>query len=166
MAISKKIRKHHVGGLENLSDPRVPKAPLEVYLRSAEGETFHVSTLHEGIYHLLSNEGYRLSVYERPDGAAGPTFGVVIRREGSHLAATIQAPIIDYVRLYLGFGQLKSEIHLDLTPKTPKPRPYRVVDEVRSLADFLVDEEGNSVDPSTLPEIPETEEVEVLIETF
>ena len=59
---------------ERLTEPRA--VPTEFYIRNKPGQTFWVSSLEEAIRHLLSDEGYRLSIY--PPGSDTPS--IVIRR--------------------------------------------------------------------------------------
>lgn len=94
MKTKAEIRKYLGGGLGNLSDPNIPKAEVEVYLRSRDGETFYVPTLAERIVHLLSNKGYRLSVTQWPEGAGfdKPCYKLVIYRLDNELEVEVQAP--------------------------------------------------------------------------
>lgn len=90
------IEKYKGGGITHPDDPNIPKASVEVYIRSMDGETFYVGSLAEGLAHLLSKEGYRISITEYPHGAGwGPQnerFGVVIERNGDSLFVSIKAP--------------------------------------------------------------------------
>ena len=90
------IRKYRGGGLADLGAPGIPQANVELYLRSAQGETFYVGSLEEGIAHLLSKDGYRLSINCWPNGAGWGLhqrrFGVVIRRLGDELVTELEAP--------------------------------------------------------------------------
>lgn len=89
-AIKRTIRKFFGGG-------ETPKAQVEVYVRSDQGETFYVPTLQEGIHHLLSNEGYRLGVYEdiHKDGSF-QRYAIVVFRGGSNLGLRLDAPMLNY----------------------------------------------------------------------
>jgi len=167
MGITKRIRKYSGGGLGHLSDTRIPKAEVQVYVRTATGETFYLPSLHEGILHLLSNEGSRLGVYEYPDGAGfGPNqhqYAIVVRRDhgvadGATMSVEIRAPMIaDHLTLR-SLREGESRIHLDLSP--PPPLEKRGTVEVVPLEDVLgmALEEAAGIDESSL-----TEEIEVTI---
>lgn len=114
-SITRNIRKVFAGGLAGLDDPGVPHAEVEVYIRDANNQTFHVPSLFEGLMHLLSNEGYRLSVYEWPDG---PGFnhnrvGIVVRRDGNSLSVCLEADCIEPYK--------PNEVVFDLKPKPLRP---------------------------------------------
>ena len=96
MGLVHTIRKYLGGGLGDMGDTNIPKARVEIYLRSQDGETFYVPTLYEGLLHLLSNEGYRLSVYEWPDGAGfeRDRFAITVYRSGNELSVKLGAPMI------------------------------------------------------------------------
>lgn len=121
--LKRKIRKFHVGGVGNLSDPRIPKAEVEIYLRSAGGETFYVASLHEAILHLLSTEGYRVGISEWPDGAGfgRDHYGVTVRREGNDLAVELRAPMVDALQSNEAQIRGESKVYLDFRPR-PTPR--------------------------------------------
>ena len=91
------VRKYVGGGLADLADPTIPKAQVEVYLRSKDGETFYAPTLMEGILFLLSNQGFRLTVVEWPEGAgiSRAEFGLRVYRCGQDLGVQIIAPMVD-----------------------------------------------------------------------
>lgn len=143
--ITRPVRKYHVGGLGTLDDPRIPQVPLELYIRSALGETFHVATLEEGISHLLSTEGYRLTIREWPDGPGftRDSFAVQIRRFGNKLVASIQAP-------WVAVDSQPGTIKWDFTPWPPLEEQGTI--EVISLEEVL-----------GLPPRPESPEEEVEI---
>jgi len=61
---------------------------VELYVRNRLGETFYVSSLEEAIKHLLSNEGYRLTIYP----AGSDTHSVVVRRTDRELSVNVRAP--------------------------------------------------------------------------
>lgn len=90
------IHKYYGGGLNNPEDPNIPQTTVEIYIRSSTDETFHVDSLAEGIAHLLSNEGCRLTITEYPDGkGTAPQnigFGVVIKRDGDEIQTGLRAP--------------------------------------------------------------------------
>jgi hypothetical protein len=90
------IHKYHGGDIAHPEDPRVPQTPVEIYIRDSNDNTFYVESLAEGIAHLLSNEGYRLSITEFLDGKGFGShnlgFGVIIRREGDNLEVSLRAP--------------------------------------------------------------------------
>lgn len=90
------IHRYYGGGLNNPEDPNIPQTTVEIYIRSSTEETFHVDSLAEGIAHLLSNEGCRLTITEYPDGkGTAPQnigFGVVIKREGDEMQVALHAP--------------------------------------------------------------------------
>lgn len=77
-----------------MADPDIPKGKMEIYIRSQEGETFYVPTLAEGIIHLISNKGYRLSVSHWPEGAGfdKSCYKLVIYRLGNELEVEVRAP--------------------------------------------------------------------------
>lgn len=104
--LKRTIRKVHMA---IWGDPNSPKAEVEVYCRDTNGQTFHVPTLYEGILHLLSNEGYRLSVWEWPDGAAvgNERFGITVRRGNKDLVVELAADC-------LAFTQRGNEVKYDL----------------------------------------------------
>lgn len=113
-ALKRTIRKYTGGGLANPDDAGIPLAQVQVYLRSAEGETFYVPTLYEGIQHLLSNQGYRLGVYESPDGNAwSERYAIVLFRAGDSLGVRLEAPMLRDVREL-------NEISFDLSYTGPK----------------------------------------------
>lgn len=91
------VRKYTGGGLSDLGDTGIPKAQVEVYLRSAEGETFYVPTLSEGILHLLSTEGNRLGISYWPDGAGfhKPEYKITIWRSSNELSCDVIAPMLE-----------------------------------------------------------------------
>lgn len=99
MEVKAKIRKYKGGGLGALNDPGIPQVEVEVYLRSSDGETFYVPTLQEGITHLLSDKGYRLTVNTWPQGAGidKPCYGLKIYRQGQNLSVNITAPGMAFV---------------------------------------------------------------------
>ena len=61
--------------------------PVELYIRSKQGETFYVSSLEEAIKHLLSDEGYRLTI----SPVRSDTPSIVVRRGSRKLAVNIHA---------------------------------------------------------------------------
>lgn len=71
-----------------------PMANVEIYIRSNRGETFNTGSLAEGICHLLSNEGYRLSIKELTcDGY----WNIQLRRFGDQITCEIHAPMLESV---------------------------------------------------------------------
>jgi len=68
-----------------LREPR--EVPVELYIRNRIGQTFYVSSLEEAIKHLVSDEGYRLSIYD----AGSDTPNLVVRRMGRELAVNVHA---------------------------------------------------------------------------
>lgn len=90
------INKYHGGGLGDLDDPNIPKAEVQIYLRSKDGEVFHVGSLAEGIAHLLSKDGYRLSIQSWPHGAGwqpqNELFNITIYRMEDWIFAALNAP--------------------------------------------------------------------------
>lgn len=76
------------------------KAPVEIYLREGgknSGDVFHTFSLREGILHLLSTEGKRLTVKEFPTGEHGvgePEFSIRVYKFGSELGTQLVAPML------------------------------------------------------------------------
>jgi hypothetical protein len=147
------ITKYHGGGLGHLSDPDIPKAEVEIYLRSKNGETFYASSLDEGMLHLLSNEGYRLGISVWPDGAGfdRDCYKITIRRDGNRLTTELIAPMLKYDP-----RQEPNTIKWDFSEKPAREELGEV--EVISLNEVL-----DLPEPELAPEDPK-EEVEVIID--
>lgn len=93
------IRKFSDGGLDNTRNPSIPKTSAEVYVRNRYGQTFHVHSLAEGILHLISNEGYRLSFWEYSEASANDSFplpsAITVYRDGNELSVRVQSAHLD-----------------------------------------------------------------------
>lgn len=166
MKVTAEIRKYSGGGIGDLGDSNIPKAQVEIYLRSQEGEIFYVPTLAEGIVHLLSKQGYRLGIYHWPAGAGfdKPRYDLVVYRDGDELEVEVRAPGLALFDLSSGVpkrttGKIiweKDEIPLSL-PRFPTDTAHPGI-EVVSLEEAL----GLSSLLSPKPEdLFETETVEI-----
>lgn len=69
-----------------------PMASVEIYIRTSNGETFNTGSLAEGICHLLSKEGYRLSIKEYTDD--GGIYNIQLRRFGNQITCEMDAPML------------------------------------------------------------------------
>lgn len=108
----RKVRKYHGGGLGDMADRGIPKAQVEIYLRSTRGETFYVPTLADGILFLLSREGYRLGISYWPDGAGfrKPEYKITIYRFGDELKCDIIAPMLETWKSSKEIGTLRWDL--------------------------------------------------------
>jgi len=97
------IHKYFGGNIGHPEDPGVPQTQVEIYIQDNNGKTFYVGSVAEGIAHLLSNEGYRLSITEFPDGKGfGPQnigFGLIVKRHGDNLETYLRAPGASTIQL-------------------------------------------------------------------
>lgn len=111
------IRRFDGGGLGNIADPNIPTPRVEVYIRDQGGDTFYVPTLYEGILHLLSNAGSRITISEWPDGPGlmREQFTVRIFREGNQLFTSIDAPCLQ------AFPRVHNGVAYNLEPRPAHP---------------------------------------------
>lgn len=150
-----KIRKYVGGGLGNMSDSGIPKAEVEIYLRSRNGETFYVPSLADGLLHLLSNDGYRLGLYYYPDGAGigMEAWSVIVYRNGNQLSCKVRAPMVDSETAEV--GELKWALDRKPLPAAQRGQvTFRSLEEVLGLAvtdavpEGLMDEVEVTIDGS------------------
>ena len=134
-----------------------PKAATEIYIRTREGDTFHTVGLIEGILHLLSTNGLRLTVKEFPEGKEDfyekPEYAVRIWRGGNDLGVRIEAPMID------PFGkmdEIKWKDDYVLTGLDTRPKGQIVEESLNKILDL-----PESQDPLLSSEEIQSEEIQL-----
>ena len=107
------IRKYLEGANLPPNDSSFPTAQLQVYARSRFGETFPLYSLEEGLLHLLSNEGYRLSLWEYSEAYAdespGGRVGVTFYRDGDSITTVVHSEYNEWTA-----GEVKNKINFSL----------------------------------------------------